>query len=82
MQNVNPAHQTLHLIALLIQNIELCARKESAIPSFGIWMQSVFDDSNLLNENVHNTIIPEIPPWTLQLPRKFFLGFCINQGLI
>ena len=48
---------------------ELFARKESAIPSFGIRMQSIFDDSNLLNDNIHNTIIPEVPPWTLHQPR-------------
>ena len=48
---------------------EFFARKESAIPSFGIKMQSIFDDSNLLNKNIHDTIIPEVPPWTLQQPR-------------
>ena len=48
---------------------ELFARKESAIPSFGIRMQSVLDNSNILNENVHETIIPEVPPWTLHQPR-------------
>ena len=41
---------------------ELFARKESAIPSFGIRMQSVLDNSNTLNENVHETVIPEVPP--------------------
>ena len=48
---------------------ELFARKESAIPSFGIRMQSVLDNSNILNENVHETVIPEVPPWTLHQPR-------------
>ena len=32
-------------------------------------MQSIFDDSNLLNDNIHNIIIPEVPPWTLHRPR-------------
>ena len=32
-------------------------------------MQSIFDDSNLLNDNIHDTIIPEVPPWTLHQPR-------------
>ena len=45
---------------------ELFARKESAIPSFGIRMQSVLDD---LNENIHNTIIHDVPPWILHQPR-------------
>ena len=45
------------------------ARKESAIPSFGIRMQSVLDNSNILNENVHETVIHEVPPWTLHQPR-------------
>ena len=48
---------------------ELFAKKESAIPSFGIRMQSVLDNSNILNENVHETVIPEVPPWTLHQPR-------------
>ena len=48
---------------------ELFARKESAIPSFGIRMQSVLDNSNILNENIHETVIPEVPPWTLHQPR-------------
>ena len=48
---------------------ELFARKESAIPSFGIRMQSVLDNSNIPNENVHETVISEVPPWTLHQPR-------------
>ena len=48
---------------------ELFARKESAIPSFGIRMESVLDNSIILNENVHETVIPEVPPWTLHQPR-------------
>ena len=32
-------------------------------------MQSVLDSSNILNENVHETIILEVPPWTLHQPR-------------
>ena len=43
---------------------ELFARKESAISSFGIRMQSVLDNSSILNENVHETVIAEVPPWT------------------
>ena len=41
------------------------ARKESAISSFGIRIQSVLDVSNILNDNVHATVIPEVPPWSL-----------------
>ena len=48
---------------------ELFARKKSAIPSFGIRMQSVLDNSNIPNENVHETVISEVPPWTLHQPR-------------
>ena len=48
---------------------ELFARKESAIPSFGIRMQYVLDNSNILDGNVHETVIPEVPPWTLHQPR-------------
>ena len=48
---------------------DLFARKESAIPSFGIRMQSVLNNSNILNENVHETVLPEVPPWTLHQPR-------------
>ena len=44
---------------------ELFGRKESAIPSFGIRMQSILVDSNIPNE----TVIPEVPPWTLHQSR-------------
>ena len=40
---------------------ELFARKESAIPSFGIRIQSILDVSNILNDNVHATVIPQVP---------------------
>ena len=36
------------------------ARKESAIPSFGIRIQSLLDASNILNDNVHATVIPQV----------------------
>ena len=48
---------------------ELFARKESAIPTFGIRMQSVLEDSNIENNNVHETIISEVPPWILHNPK-------------
>ena len=41
---------------------ELFARKESAIPSFGIRIQSVLYISNILNDNVHAIVIPHVPP--------------------
>ena len=43
--------------------MQKCNRK------FGIRMKSVFDNSNILNVNVHDTIIPVVPPWTLHQPR-------------
>ena len=45
------------------------ARKESDIPTFGIRIQSVLDDSNIINHNVHETIIPKVPNWTLHQPK-------------
>ena len=51
---------------------ELFARKESAIPSLGIRTQSVLDISNILNDNVHATVMPEVPPWTLYHPKVYF----------
>ena len=48
---------------------ERFARKESAIPTFGIRLKSVLENSGFSNNNVHQTIIPEIPPWTLYRPR-------------
>ena len=48
---------------------ESFARKESAIPTFGIRLKSVLENSGFSNNNVHQTIIPEIPPWTLYRPR-------------
>ena len=44
---------------------ELFAREESAIPTFGIRIKSVLENSGISNNNVHQTIIPEIPPWNL-----------------
>ena len=48
---------------------ELFARKESAIPSFGIRIQSILDVSNILNDNVHATVIPQVPLWTMHHPK-------------
>ena len=48
---------------------ECFARKESAIPTFGIRAKSLLEHSNISNNNVHETIIPEVPPWTLDQPR-------------
>ena len=48
---------------------ELFARKESAIPTFGIRIKGVLENSDISNDNVHQTIISEIPPWTLHRPR-------------
>ena len=48
---------------------ELFARKESAIPSFGIRIQLILDVSNILNDNVHATVIPQVPPWTMHHPK-------------
>ena len=45
------------------------ARKESTIPSFGIRIQSVLDVSNILTDNVHATVIPQVPPWTMHHPK-------------
>ena len=48
---------------------ELFARKESAIPTFGIRIKAVLENIDILNDIVHQTIISEIPPWTLHRPR-------------
>ena len=48
---------------------ELFARKVSTIPSFGIRIQSILDVSNILNDNVHATVIPQVPPWTMHHPK-------------
>ena len=48
---------------------ELFARKESAIPTFGIRIKDVLENSDFSNDNIHQTIISEIPPWTLHRPR-------------
>ena len=48
---------------------ELFTRKESSIPIFGIRMQSVLEDSDIENNNVHETIISEVPPCILRSPK-------------
>ena len=58
------------MIALLTPNIKIFfERKESAIPTFGIRIESLLDNSNISNDNVHETVIYEVPPWTLHQPR-------------
>ena len=47
---------------------ELFARKESAIPTFGIRIKDVLENSDISNDNIHQTIISKIPPWTLHRP--------------
>ena len=47
---------------------ELFARKETAIPSFGIRMESLLQNSNINMDNIHESTLPEIPPWTLIQP--------------
>ena len=47
------------------------ARKELAIPTFGIRNKSVLENSGISNDNVHQTTISEIPPWTLHQPTKY-----------
>ena len=46
---------------------DIFARKESAIPTFGIRFQSMLENSNIPKNSVHETIISEVPPWTLHL---------------
>ena len=48
---------------------DIFARKESAIPTFEIRIQSLLENSNIPNNNVHESIIPEVPPWTLYWPK-------------
>ena len=43
---------------------ELFASKETAIPSFGIRMESLLQNSNINTDNIHESTLPEIPPWT------------------
>ena len=45
------------------------ARKETAIPSFGIRIQSVLDANNILNDNVYDTVIPQVPSWAMHHPK-------------
>ena len=37
----------------------------------GNWIriQSISDVSNILNDNVHATVIPQVPPWTMHHPK-------------
>ena len=45
------------------------AIKESAIPSFGIRILPILDVSNILNGNVHATVISQVSPWTRHHPK-------------
>ena len=50
---------------------EFFARKQSAIPIFGICVKSLLEHSNISNNNVHETIIPEVPPWTFRSTKGY-----------
>ena len=49
----------MHSILLLIQNIKIFCKKGVAIPTSGIRIQSLLENSNIPNNNIHETIIPE-----------------------
>ena len=49
---------------LLIQNIKSCSLERSQ-PSHHL----VLDASNILTHNVHATVIPQVPPWTMHHPK-------------
>ena len=48
---------------------DIFARNASAIPTIGIRIQSLLENSNIPNNNVHESNIPEVPPWTLYRPK-------------
>ena len=55
-----------------VLQIENCLlEKESAIPKFGIRIQSLLDVSNIPNYKVHANVIPQVPPWTMHNPKVF-----------
>ena len=54
---INPKHQ------------DIFARKESAIPTFGTRIQSLLENSNIPNNNINETIISEVSPWTFYWPK-------------
>ena len=64
------------------------ARKESAIPIFGIRVQSILDGSNIDNNNIRDTIIPGVPPGTFHHPKVItsvtpsFLEFLLGPSII
>ena len=48
---------------------DLFSRKQTAIPTFGIRIQRILETSDFKNDNIHPSIIPEFPPWTLHKPK-------------
>ena len=62
-----PTDPTLYLNALLFQNIKKFCCEGVVHPNCDITDHD--DDSNIVNHNVRETIIPEVPPWTLHHPK-------------
>ena len=43
-------------------------------------MQSVLEDSEIENNNVHETIISEVPPWILRSPKVLLNLSDLSKG--
>ena len=64
MSNWSHAQQILHTIIIFIKNTkELFQKNEKAI---GLWMETIFGEVDIDLIEVHKTIIPDIPPWTIK----------------
>lgn len=62
---LNPVHN----ITFKPKYKELFQRKENAIKSFGLRMESIIEEANIPLKNIHNTIKPTISPWEIKQPK-------------
>ena len=66
-----PRGQTVHLAeaTTIMQNFNPAQPTLLLNALFGIRIQSLLDISNIPNDKVHATVIPQVPPWTMHHPK-------------
>ena len=63
----NWAHQVFHP-----KYKELFQKNEKAIKPFGLQIETIIGEAEVDLTEIHKTIIPDIPPWTIRTPNIIF----------
>ena len=43
--------------------------KEKSIKPFGLWIEPILQESTIFLTNIHKSILPQTPPWTIKNPK-------------